>query len=98
LEEGRVIDAVTGAFAPHRHLPRVSDFLVGGSVAKEFAQVALLGGEEAVADLTVGGEAGAVTVAAERPGHAADDADTGGLAGDVGVARDEPRLGRGCST
>ena len=53
-----------------------------------------LGGEEAVADLAVGGEPGAVAVAAERPGHAADDADPGRVRPrrrrDPGPARSRP--------
>ena len=49
-----------------------------GPGAQRAAQVGLLGGEQAGADLAVGGQPGAVAVAAERPGDAGDDADPAG--------------------
>ena len=52
------------------------------------AQVGLLAGEQAVADLAVGGEPDPVAGAAERPGHRGDDADRGR------AAVDEEQLGR----
>ena len=52
-------------------------------------QVGLLAGEQAVADLTVGGEPDPVAVAAERAGHRGDHADG------RGAAVDQEQLGRG---
>ena len=54
--------AISSSSAPPRSAPRRSDSSRG---------------EQAVADLAVGGQPGAVAVAAERPGHAADHADPG---------------------
>ena len=62
--------------------------------AQQPAQVGLLLAEQAVADLPVGGEPGPVAGAAERLGHARDDADPGRLAVDAGVPVDQPGLGR----
>ena len=83
LEERRVVDAVAGALAEHRDDPALGDLLVGGAGAQRRTQVGLLAGEQAVADLAVGGEADPVAVAAERPGDRGDDADGGRSAVDV---------------
>ena len=55
------------------------------------AQVGLGAGEQAGADLAVGGQPGAVAGAAERAGHRGDDADHGR------AAVDQPALGRGAA-
>ena len=55
------------------------------------AQVGLLAGEQAVADLAVGGEPDPVAVAAERPGDRGDHADRGR------AAVDQEQLGRGAA-
>src|SRR5690606_41000473 len=54
LQERRVVDAVAGALAPHRRPPQLDDLVVGGAGAQRRAQVGLLAGEQAVADLAVG--------------------------------------------
>ena len=78
-----------GALAAHRDAPAVGDLLVGGARAQRRAQVGLLAGEQAVADLAVGGEPDPVAVAAERAGHRGDDADR------RRAAVDEEQLGGG---
>ena len=66
---------------------RAARSVVGGAGAHRGPQVGLLAGEQAVAQLTVGGEPDPVAGAAERPGHRADDADP------AGTAVDQPLLG-----
>src|SRR4051794_41880267 len=58
----------------HRRPPPLGDRLVVGPAAQRAAQVALLAGEQAVADLAVGGQPDPVAVAAEGPGDRRDDA------------------------
>src|SRR5690606_15161819 len=67
-------------------------FLVVGPGAQGAAQVGLLGGEQAVADLPVGGEPDPVTGGAEGAGDRADDADPGRS------AVDEEQFGGGAAT
>ena len=62
-----------------------------GAGAQRRAEVGLLAGEEAVADLAVGGEPDPVAVAAERAGDRGDDADGRRAAVDV------EQLGRGAA-
>src|SRR5690606_23590851 len=66
LQKGRVVDAVPGALGPHRLAPPVGELGVTGARPHRVAQVGLLGGEQAVADLPVGGEPHPVAGAAER--------------------------------
>ena len=77
--------------APHLALDQGGEVLVGGAVAQRAAQVDLAAGEQAVADLAVGGQPHPVAGGAERRGHAGDDADGGR------PAVDEEQLGRGAS-
>ena len=90
LEERQVVDPWPGQLAapsrppsgrraPRRRRPR----------AWRRTQVGLVAGEEAVADLAVGGEPDPVAVAAERAGHRGDDADR------RRAAVDGEQLGRG---
>ena len=87
LQEPGVVDAVPGELAPHRGAPAVGDLRVVGTAAQRGAQVGLVAGEQAVADLAVGRQPGAVAGAAERPGDRGDDADRGRAAVDERTAR-----------
>ena len=75
--------------------PRASQRSASSSSAAPDAQrgpqVGLLGGEQAVADLPVGGEPDPVAGAAERPGDRADHADPGR------AAVDQEHLGGGAA-
>ena len=71
--------------------PGVGDLGVGRAAAQQRPQVGLGAGEQAGADLPVGGEPGAVAGAAERPGHRGDHADHGR------AAVHQPALGRGAA-
>ena len=90
LEERRVVDAVTGApcrpSRPRQRSASSSSVAPARSAARRSDSCA---GEQAVADLAVGGEPDPVAVAAERPGHRRDHADRGR------AAVDEEQLGRG---
>src|SRR6187200_3151073 len=88
LQERHVLDAVAGPLREHRRLPPFGDLRVAGAGPQRATEVALLAGEQAVADLSVGGEPDPVAVAAERPGDRGDHADHGG------TAVDEERLRR----
>src|SRR3954451_12745789 len=61
LNETGVVDAVAGRLGPHRDAPRGLDHFVVGTTAEQTAKVGLLAREQAAADLTVGGQPGAVT-------------------------------------
>src|SRR5690606_32584995 len=91
LEEGGIVDAVAGALARHGGDPPFGEFVVGGPGAQGGLEVGLLAGEQAVADLAVGGEPYAVAGAAERPGDGPDHAHPGG------PAVDEEPLGGGAA-
>ena len=71
--------------------PGVGDLGVGAAAAQHRPQVGLGAGEQARADLAVGGEPGAVAGAAERPGDRGDHADHGR------AAVDQPALGGGAA-
>ena len=79
---------MAGTFARDRDSPRVLNRTIIRPAAQQCPQVGLFGGEEAVAQLTVGGEPHPVAAAAERARDAGDDADHR-----VG-ADDSPFLGR----
>ena len=63
-----------GRLLSHRRPPAVGDLVVVGAAAQRRPQVGLLAGEQAVADLAVGGQPDPVAVAAERPRHRRDHA------------------------
>ena len=71
LQERRVVDAVARRAWPASRPPTVGELVVGGAGAQRRPQVGLLAGEQAVADLAVGGQPDPVAVAAERPGDRA---------------------------
>ena len=75
-----------GSLREQRARQQLGDFGVVAPARSGAAQVGLLAGEQAVADLTVGGEPHPVAGTAERPGHRGDDADRGR------AAVDQPRL------
>ena len=90
LQERRVVDAVPGPLAAHRRPPSGRRSPRRSAPARSaVAQVGLLAGEQAVADLAVGGEPDPVAVAAERPGDRGDHADRGR------AAVDQEQLGGG---
>ncbi len=95
LQECRVVDAVTGLLGPHGPPPGVGELLVGGPAAQQPTQVGLLLAEQAVADLPVSCEPGAVAGGAERLGDTGDHAHLGRAAAGRLVALHEPGLGRG---
>ena len=78
-----------GSLAATARRQTLGQLLVAGPGAHRVAQVALLPGEQAVADLPVGGQPDPVAGPAERPGHRADHADPGR------AAVDQERLGGG---
>src|SRR6202041_51912 len=82
LEEAGVVDAVAGQLARHGALPAARQVIIGGSGPEQPAQVALLAGEQAVADLPVSGQPDPVAGAAERAGDGRYDADRGRAAVD----------------
>src|SRR4030088_1325731 len=74
LHEARVIDAVPRRLDPHGGPPGGCQCVVVGTRTHEAPKVGLVTGEQAVADLAVGSEPGAVTRRAERGGGRGDDA------------------------
>src|SRR3984957_590667 len=89
LKEGRVVDPVPRQLRRDRGLPLGGKLVVGRPGPQRRPQVALRPGEQAVADLPVGGEAHPVAGAAERLGNRGDHPDPGR------AAVDEERLGGG---
>src|SRR5687767_4304610 len=73
LEEGAV-DEVAGFLAPHGGPQKLGDLFVARAVPHGTAEVVLLEREQAGPNLPVGGEADAIAMAAERPGHRGDHA------------------------
>jgi selenocysteine-specific elongation factor len=80
LQERRVADPVPRQLRRDRRPPAGGDVLIRRTGAQRPAQVTLGAGEQAVADLPVGGEPDPVARAAERPGDRSDHADPGGAA------------------
>src|SRR5215210_9341622 len=86
LDEVGVVDAVAGPFAPHRRADQRTELFIRRAVAHRGSEVCLFGGEEAGADVALGGDPQAVARVAERLGDGADDADAAGRAVGEAVA------------
>ena len=72
----------------------LGELLVGRAVAERRLQVPLAAGEEARAQLSVGGEPDPVTARAERLRHRVHEADLAGAVGEAEAARGRRRLRR----
>ena len=91
LHEVGVIDAVAGPLPPHRLAQQRLELVVARTRAHRAAQVRLLEGEQAVAELPLRGQPHAVARVAERLGDARDHPDS--ARGAVGEAVRRGRLG-----
>src|SRR5262249_33310388 len=77
LEEPGFVDPMPGQLAGYGLLPQRGQFAVAGTRPHRVVQVALVPGEQAVADLPVGGEPHPVAGSTERPGQRPDHAPPG---------------------